>query len=151
MKRRLLMVAGMAAMLLATSVPVPGMARSTERFGEVSVGRKPDASVMREARRRNQFVMVAVELEGRPVAAYQGCRARFRPGAQRARKADLRASSVAARPRTRVRIERLAATSRRPTRTSSTASGCGSARAGQGHRGAARRQGRAPRAQAPAR
>jgi len=91
MKRRLLMVAGMSALLLGTTVPTPGIAQSPERFGEVSVGRRPDSSVMRGVRSRNQFVMVAVELEGRTVAAYQAAALASGSELSGARKADLRA------------------------------------------------------------
>ena len=44
MKRRLLMAAGMSALVLATAVPTPGMARGTERFGRVTTGRAADIS-----------------------------------------------------------------------------------------------------------
>ena len=91
MKRRLLVVAGMSAMLLGTTVPAPGLARSPERFGAVTTGRKADPSVMKEARKRNQFVMVAVELEGRPVAVYQAAALASGSELSGARKADLRA------------------------------------------------------------
>jgi subtilisin family serine protease len=92
MKRRLLMVAGMSALLVASAAPAPGMARSPERFGKVNVNRKANLDVVTGAKGRNRVVMVAVELEGRPVAAYQAAATASGSDLSRARKASLRAT-----------------------------------------------------------
>lgn len=92
MKRRLLMVAGMSALLVASVAPAPGMARSPERFGKVNLNRKANLDVVTGAKGRNRQVMVAVELEGRPVAAYQAAAIAGGSDLSNARKATLRAS-----------------------------------------------------------
>ena len=90
MKRRLLMVAGLSTMLIASVAPAPGMARTPERFGKVTTGRRADLSTITGLRGRDRKVMVAVELEGRPVAIYEGAASATGSELSNARKATLR-------------------------------------------------------------
>jgi subtilisin family serine protease len=92
MKRRLLMVAGMSALLVASVAPAPGTARSPERFGKVDLNRKANLDAITGAQGRNRVVMVAVELEGRPVAAYEAAASASGSELSRTRKASLRAT-----------------------------------------------------------
>lgn len=91
MKPGLLMAAGMSALVLATTVPSPGMARGTERFGRVHTGRAADLGSVPSLAGKGRQVMIAVELEGRPVAAYQAAALASGSELSNARKADLRA------------------------------------------------------------
>ena len=110
MKRRLLIVAGMSALLVATTAPTPGMARSPERFGRVSIGgRKAHLERLPSQASRDRYVTVAVELEGRPVAAYQGAALASGQELSEARKADLRGLIGRRQSAVKGRIETLGA------------------------------------------
>lgn len=110
MKRRLLMVAGLSALLVASVAPAPGMARTPERFGKVDVKlRKANLDVLDGARVRNRWVVVGVELEGRPVAAYQGAALASGSELSAARKANLRTLISRRQAVTQARIERQGA------------------------------------------
>jgi minor extracellular serine protease Vpr len=91
MKRRLLMAAGMSTLLLATMVPGASMARNPERFGSVPIGgRKAHIDRLPSQQAKNRIVDVAVELEGRPVAVYQGAALASGKELSAGRTADLR-------------------------------------------------------------
>lgn len=69
MKRRLLMAAGMSALLLATLLPSSAAARSPEGFGRPDLGgRTPDLSRLPSRQDPDRTIDVIVRLSGAPVA-----------------------------------------------------------------------------------
>ena len=73
MKRSLFLAAGMSTLLAATLMPGAVSARNPERFGKVNThGHTVRLDRVPSLQNRNRLVDVAVQLAGRPVAAYQG-------------------------------------------------------------------------------
>ncbi|MFN8620379.1 MAG: S8 family serine peptidase [Chloroflexota bacterium] len=107
MNRRLLVVAGLTATLLASLAPATGLARTAPRHEMLHV---PKGMKIRRAdlpRNAKGTVMIGVQLEGRPLAVYQGAALASGKPLDRARKEQLRAAIEREQAVTRARITSL--------------------------------------------
>jgi len=112
-QRKLVLAAGMAALLVTSLMPATAGARERARF-EPQDGRVRKAALQRlpSALAGSRKVNVIVELEGKPVAAYQGAAIAIGDTLSRQRKTELRREIVRRQAPARVAIGRAGGTVR---------------------------------------